>query len=123
MTKKIAAAVLMFAVAVIGVAGHAETARQERFEKNHPRRAEINERVNRQRRELKRQLKQGKITKEQYDQQMAALKGIKDEEHADVKDNKGSLTKDQQKALNQELNATHQEIKQDNAAPAAPQQH
>ena len=99
--------------------------RRENFAQQHPRRAEVNRRVEHQRRELNQQLKSGKITKEQYDAEMAKLKDVKAEEKADVKANGGHLTKDEQKDLNKDLNATHQDIKSNQgaapAAPAAPQ--
>ena len=63
------------------------------FAQEHPRRAEVNRRIDRQKRELKRQLKSGKITQAQYDAQMAQLKNVKQEERSDVKANGGSLTK------------------------------
>ena len=105
--------------------GAVETPRQERqenraqFAKEHPRRAEVNKRVAHQKKQLNQQLKSGKITQAQYDTEMAKLKDVKQQERTDVKANGGHLTKTQQKGLNQELNATHQDIKNDNA-PATP---
>jgi hypothetical protein len=100
----------------------AETPKQE-FRENHPRRAEINARVRNQRRLLKQQLKSGKITQQQYNDQMAALKNVKTQEVADVKANGGYVTKQQQGALNQELNQNREQIKDNNQAanpPATP---
>jgi len=105
----------------------ADTPADKHFEQAHPRRDEINDRVRHQRLLLKKQLKDGKITQAQYDQQMASLKNVKTQEVADVKANGGYVTKDQQKALNQELNQNRKEIHQDvtsngggTAAPATP---
>lgn len=89
------------------------------FAKQHPRRNEINERVRNQRHLLKQQLKSGKITQQQYNDQMAALKNVKAQEHADVAANGGSVTKAQDKALNQELNQNREQIK-DNSQAATP---
>ncbi len=47
---------------------------------------------------------------------MASLKSIKNQEHADVAANGGHLMKDQDKALNQELNQNREEIKDNNQA-------
>jgi hypothetical protein len=94
---------------------------RQQFDKNHPRRAEINKRIARQKRALKRQLKNGKITQAQYDAQMAQLKDIKQDERQDVKANGGSLTKGEQQGLNQDLNETRKEINANGGgAPAAP---
>ena len=121
--KRILISLLSVALFVPGLLSHAAdnpAPRQENreFAKEHPRRAEVNQRIERQKRELKRQLKSGKITQAQYDAQMAQLKNIKQEERSDVKANDGRLTKGEQKNLNQQLNTTHQEIKSDNGAPA-----
>lgn len=91
-----------------------ESARQERreeFREHHPRRAEVNDRIHNQRRELNRDLKSGKITQEQHDAEAAKLNEIKKSELSDVKNNGGYLTREQQKGLNQELNQTKKEIK------------
>ena len=90
------------------------------FAHNHPRRNEVNERVHNQRRLLKQQLKSGKITQQQYNDQMAALKNVKNQEHADVKANGGYITKQQQGALNQELNQNREQIKDNNQAATSP---
>src|SRR5579871_2484719 len=90
------------------------------FAKKHPRRNEVNERVRNQRRLLKQQLKSGKITQQQYNDQMAALKNVKNQEHADVTANGGYITKGQDKALNQELNQNREEIKDNNQAAQPP---
>ena len=93
------------------------------FARKHPRRNEVNERVRNQRRMLNQQLKSGKITRQQYNDQMAALKNVKNQEHADVKANGGHITRQQQGALNQELNQNREQIKDNTQAappPAAP---
>ena len=90
------------------------------FAKKHPRRNEVNTRVHNQRKQLKQQLKAGKITQQQYNDQMAALKNVKNQEHADVSANGGYITKGQDKALNQELNLNRKEINQDVKNGAAP---
>ena len=90
------------------------------FAHRHPRRNEVNMRVANQRRLLKKQLKSGKITQQQYNDQMATLKNVKNQEHADVGANGGALTKQQQGSLNQELNQNREQIK-DNTQAATPQ--
>ncbi len=118
-------AVLSAALVLPALAGRAATEAEHpeatgQFAKEHPRRAEVNHRVERQRHELNRQLKEGKITKEQYDAEMAKLKAIKTEEKTDAKANGGHLTQDQKKNLNQELDGTHKDIKGDKSATPPP---
>ena len=90
------------------------------FAHKHPRRNEVNARVRNQRRLLKQQLKSGKINQQQYNDQMAALKNVKNQEHADVAANGGYITKGQDKALNQELNQNREQIKDNNQAATPP---
>jgi len=92
--------------------GLAESAHAEKFSKKHPRRAEVNRNVRREKKEINRDEKSGKITKQQADADRANLKNVKNQEHADVKANGGSLTKDQQKADNQALRNNQNQINQ-----------
>lgn len=102
---------LMMIVALTGIA--AETAHaNEPFRKKHPRRAEVNRNVNRERNEIKRDVKEGKLTQAQGQQDLKDLRNVKQNERADVKANGGYLTKDQQKGLNQELRDNQQQINQ-----------
>jgi len=75
------------------------------FAANHPRRAEVNKRVKNQRKRINKDVKSGKLTAAQGQQLKANDAAIKQQEHADVKANGGSLTQGQQKQLNQEENA------------------
>ena len=123
MMKKVSVVVFAISLMAPGIAICAENPANPvggQFAQKHPRRHEINERVANQRRMLRRQLKEGKITKEQYKDQMDALKNVKAQEGADVAANGGSLTKQQQGGLNQELNQNREQIKDNNQA-AAPQ--
>jgi hypothetical protein len=87
------------------------------FAKNHPRRNEVNRRVKNQRRRINKDVASGKLTAEQGHQLKANDRAIKVQEHADVKANGGSLTKGEQKQLNQEENANSRLI-HDEAHPA-----
>ena len=75
------------------------------FAKEHPRRNEVNQRVDNQRERIREGEKSGKLTPEQAEQLRANDKAIKQQEHAEVKANGGHLTKTEQKQLNQEENA------------------
>ena len=80
------------------------------FAKEHPRRNEVNQRVKNERKRINQGLKDGTLTPEQAKQLRANDRAIKKQEHAEVKANKGHLTKAQKKQLNQELNANSQLI-------------
>jgi hypothetical protein len=76
-----------------------------KFAVEHPRRNEVNTRVDNQRERINQGLKNGKLTGQEAQQLRANDRAIKQQEHADVKANGGSLTSAQQKQINQEENA------------------
>jgi len=80
------------------------------FAKEHPRRNEVNTRVDNQRARIDQGLKNGTLDKQQAQQLRANDHAIKQQEHADVKANGGYLTGAQQKQINQEENANSQMI-------------
>jgi hypothetical protein len=80
------------------------------FAKEHPRRNEVNTRVDNQRERIDQGLKKGTLDKQQAQQLRANDRAIKQQEHADVKANGGYLTGAQQKQINQEENANSQLI-------------
>jgi hypothetical protein len=76
-----------------------------KFATEHPRRNEVNHRVDNQRARINEGEKSGKLTPEQAQQLRANDRAIKQQEHADVKENGGHLTTAEQKQINQEENA------------------
>ena len=76
-----------------------------KFAVEHPRRNEVNTRVENQRERINQGLKNGKLTGQEAKQLRANDRAIKQQEHADVKANGGYLTRAQQKQINQEENA------------------
>ena len=76
-----------------------------KFAKEHPRRNEVNTRVENQRERINQGVKNGKFTGQEAQQLRANDRAIKQQEHADVKANGGYLTRSEQKQLNQEENA------------------
>jgi hypothetical protein len=76
-----------------------------KFAQEHPRRNEVNQRVDNQRARIREGVKDGKLTQEQAAQLRANDRAIKEQEHAEVRANGGHLTPAQQKQLNQEENA------------------
>ena len=80
------------------------------FAKDHPRRNEVNKRVDNQRARINEGVKDGKLSHQQAEQLRANDRSIKQQEHADVKANGGHLTPGEQKQLNQEENANSKVI-------------
>jgi hypothetical protein len=81
-----------------------------KFAEKHPRRNEVNTRVDNQRERINQGLKNGTLTGQEAHQLRANDRAIKQQEHADVKANGGYLTRAQQKQINQEENANSQLI-------------
>jgi Skp family chaperone for outer membrane proteins len=76
-----------------------------RFATEHPRRNQVNKRVDNQRARINEGVKNGELSKGQARQLRANDRAIKAQEHAEVKANGGHLTKAEQRQLNQEENA------------------
>jgi hypothetical protein len=76
-----------------------------RFAAEHPRRNQVNKRVDNQRERINEGVKNGQLGKGQARQLRANDRAIKAQEHAEVKANGGHLTKAEQRQLNQEENA------------------
>jgi len=81
------------------------------FATNHPRRNQVNERVDNQRARINEGVKSGEINKGQAKQLRANDRAIKAQEHAEVKANGGHLTKAEQRQLNREENANSKLIR------------
>lgn len=112
---------LLSAVTVTLILG--AVANGESFKKEHPRRNEVNERVRDQRARIRQGLKNGTLTKAQAAAERKDLKNIKAQEHDDVKDNGGYITKSEQKQLNGDLNKNSKQIYGDkHPAPTTPAQ-
>jgi hypothetical protein len=88
-----------------------------KFATEHPRRNEVNHRVDNQRARINEGERSGKLTPEQAQQLRANDRAIKEQEHADVRANGGHLTGAEQKQLNQEENA-NSELIRDEKHPA-----
>ena len=76
-----------------------------KFAAEHPRRNEVNTRIDNQRARINQGVKSGELTKQQAQQLRANDRAIKQQEHADVKANGGYLTRSEQNQLNKEENA------------------
>ena len=104
---KTAAFVLSFAVLGSTVsAAFAET----QWERNHPRRDQVNDRLANQNHRINHELKEGEITKQPARQLHREDHGIRQEERDMAKMNGGHITKGEQKVLNQQENGVSRQI-------------
>jgi len=78
--------------------------------KNHPRREEVNHRLNNQDKRIHKEVKQGEISKDQAKQLHTQDHQIRHEERSMASQNGGHITKQEQKTLNQQENQTSKEI-------------
>jgi hypothetical protein len=105
--SKTVAFVISFALVGSAIsAAFAET----QWERNHPRRDQVNDRLANQNRRINRELKEGEITKQQANQLHREDHAIRQEERDMAKINGGHITKGEQKVLNQQENAVSGQI-------------
>jgi hypothetical protein len=83
---------------------------ETQWERNHPRRDQVNDRLANQNRRINRELKEGEITKQQANQLHREDHAIRQEERDMAKINGGHITKGEQKVLNQQENAVSGQI-------------
>ena len=96
-------------VALIGVAGSA-LADETQWQKDHPRRTEVNKRLANQNQRIKQERKEGEITKAQAQKLHSEDRAIRQEERTMASTNHGHITKAEQKSLNQQENQVSQQI-------------
>jgi hypothetical protein len=98
---------IIFAVSFAVMGGMLTTAFAEtQWERNHPRRDQVNDRLANQNRRINKELKEGEINKQQANQ----LRVIRQEERTMSKFNNGHITGAEQKSLNQQENAVSRQI-------------
>jgi hypothetical protein len=103
---------LMVAVlALAGVAAATGTASAEsRWDRHHPRRAEVNHRLANQNRRIRQERRDGQITAAQAHDLHAEDRGIRAQERFDASQDGGHITKGEKQQLNQEENGVSQQI-------------
>ena len=97
------------AVALTGVATDA-LADATQWQKEHPRRTEVNARLANQNKRIKQERKEGEITKAQAQKLHAEDHAIRQEERTMASTNGGHITKAEKRALNQQENQVSQQI-------------
>ena len=83
------------------------------WKQQHPRRAEVNKRLNNQHRRIHQGVKNGTLTKQEAAQFRGKDRQIRQEERSMASQNGGHITKTEQKALNQQENAESKQIHQE----------
>ena len=80
------------------------------WQKDHPRREQVNNRLKNQNKRIRQERKEGEITKAQAQQLHSQDHAIRQEERTMASTNGGHITKAEQKALNQQENQVSREI-------------
>lgn len=80
------------------------------WEKHHPRREQVNNRLNNQNKRINKEVKEGEMTKAQASKLHKEDRQIRKEERLMASQNGGHITKAEQKTLNQQENAVSKQI-------------
>ena len=111
MSKSVRSAVALAALAV-SLSGFAASAMADetQWQKDHPRRTEVNSRLANQDKRIHQERKQGEITKAQAQKLHSEDHAIRSEERTMASTNNGHITKTEQRALNQQENQVSKQI-------------
>jgi hypothetical protein len=93
-----------------GFAVNAVAADETQWQKDHPRRTEVNKRLANQNKRIHQERKEGELTKAQAAKLHAEDHAIRQEERTMASTNHGHITKAEQKALNQQENQVSKQI-------------
>jgi len=111
MTKSIRSVVLSAIVAVtLGALVTPALADETQWQKDHPRRTQVNKRLANQNARIRQERKEGEITKGQAKQLHSEDHALRQEERTMASTNGGHITKAEQKSLNQQENQVSQQI-------------
>jgi hypothetical protein len=111
MSKSVRSAVALAALAV-SLSGFAASAMADetQWQKDHPRRTEVNSRLANQDKRIHQERKEGEITKAQAQKLHSEDHAIRTEERTMASTNNGHITKTEQRALNQQENQVSKQI-------------
>ena len=102
---------LSVAAAALVVGGYSTGALADtQWQKDHPRREQVNSRLTNQNRRIHQEVKEGELTKGQAQKLHREDRTIRREERAMASTNHGHITKAEQKALNQQENQVSKQI-------------
>ena len=103
--------VLTIAAATLALTALASNAMAEtQWQKDHPRRTQVNSRLNNQNKRIHNEVKDGQINKSQAKQLHSEDHAIRSEERTMASTDGGHITKADQKSLNQQENAVSKQI-------------
>ena len=83
---------------------------ETKWQKDHPRREQVNNRLKNQNKRIRQERKEGEITKAQAQQLHSEDHAIRQEERTMASTNGGHITKAEQKSLNQQENQVSKQI-------------
>ena len=101
MSRAAKAAAIALSIAFTGITV-ANAVAETQWEKNHPRRTEVNDRLKNQDRRINNEVREGEITKGQARQLHSEDRAIRQEERTMSKFNNGHITPGERKSLNQQ---------------------
>jgi hypothetical protein len=110
MKKSLVIAGLLATLAVSGFAQAPAAAKDSTWSKEHPRRAEVNERLENQNRRIKDEVAEGEMSKAKAARLHREDRQIRQEERDMAAQNGGHITKQEQKTLNQQENKVSRQI-------------
>ena len=110
MLKSVRTVMTVAAVLAVGGLATSAMADETQWQKDHPRRTEVNDRLKNQNRRIDHEVKDGQITRAQAHQLHKEDHNIRKEERAMASTNGGHVTKAEQKALNQQENQVSKQI-------------
>jgi hypothetical protein len=85
-------------------------ANETKWDKEHPRRDEVNDRLANQNKRIHKEVKEGEMSKGEAAKLHQQDRNIRQEEHDMAKQNGGHLNQSEQKVLNQQENGVSKEI-------------
>ena len=97
-------------LALFATASTGAMAKETKWEKNHPRRDQVNDRVQHQNKRIQHEVKEGDLTKKQARALHRKDHQIRREERMMASQNGGHITKTEEKALNQQENGVSKQI-------------
>ncbi|ABP34422.1 hypothetical protein [Polynucleobacter asymbioticus] len=100
-SKSYSSVILAASLICFGSVSYAENSK---WEQNHPRRSQVNERLENQNRRITNEVKSGEMSKSQAQALRQNDKNIRQEERNMASQNGGHITKTEQNTLNQQLN-------------------
>lgn len=101
---------IVLGIAGVLVAGAAPAFAETAWERNHPRRDQVNDRIANQERRITQERREGEISRGQARAMRGQLAGIRTQERYDARFDRGHITRGEQGQLNRELNYTSREI-------------